>query len=75
MYDPIRQICLFGNHVTTVAGDTLFIDGGDWASNRGFNDNNTAPASSVNPWQSASCLAQLKIISTTSVLAESFSFS
>lgn len=51
--DPRAKICLFDNHRTTVVGSTLYVDGGEWASDIGFfSSNNTAH--SVTKWQSAS---------------------
>lgn len=50
--DPRKLICFFDNHRAIVAGDTLFVDGGEWAPKDTFRDNGTA--TSVVKWQSIS---------------------
>jgi len=53
--DPRSNICLFDNHKAIVVGETLFVDGGEWASDLGFNkDNGIAPK--IEKWQSASSI-------------------
>lgn len=47
--DPRSSICIFNYHRTIVVGETLFIDGGQWVSNGGFDSNNTSPT--LDGWQ------------------------
>lgn len=49
--DPLKRICLFDNHQTVVVGSTLYVDGGEWAGDMFFAENNTAW--SVMKYQSA----------------------
>lgn len=48
--DPRDLICLFDNFRTIVSGDTLFVDGGEWAPKDTFRSNGTA--TSIVKWQS-----------------------
>jgi len=53
--DPRSNICLFDNHKTIVVGETLFVDGGEWASDSRFHKDN-GTASEIEKWQSASSI-------------------
>jgi len=69
--DPKSKTCLFNNHRTIVVGDTLFVHGGEWASDLGFIKHNNCTALQVTKWQTTSSVphppfAHVETISTLS---------